>query len=276
MIFVTGVRVRLHPINVDFKGFDPNPVVRRLERVAMEHLGRPDRPIAPAPELLWLRKMIVERALTRGDYVLSGGVRSDYYIDKFRLFSDPHVLRRIARLFTPLIAELNPDIIGGTELGGVVIATAVSQLCGPADDRGAQTAQGLRRVCRRVRRRPVRTRASTCCCSRTSSPTAASCSRPSAPRGTRIESDALRRHQPRARPGPRAHPVLAPPRQTPHATTKPMTSKPSSAIATGPRRRSSAHVHEFARSVLRAVVREQQAGRAPARSAISPASCAER
>jgi orotate phosphoribosyltransferase len=92
----------------------------------MEHLGSPDQP--PAPELIWLRKIIVERALTRGDYVLSGGVHSDYYIDKFRLFADPNVLRRIARLFTSLIAEVNPDLIGGTELGGVVIATAVSQL----------------------------------------------------------------------------------------------------------------------------------------------------
>src|SRR5580692_11457705 len=82
------------------------------------------------PELVWLRKIIVERGLTRGDYVLSGGIRSDYYIDKFRLFADPHVLRRIARLFTPIIAEVNPDLIGGTELGGVVIATAVSQMSG--------------------------------------------------------------------------------------------------------------------------------------------------
>ncbi len=88
----------------------------------MEHLG--------LPELTWLRKIIVERALTRGDYVLAGGARSDYYIDKFRLFSDPHVLRRIARLFTPVIAELSPDLVAGTELGGVVVATAVSQLSG--------------------------------------------------------------------------------------------------------------------------------------------------
>ncbi len=88
----------------------------------MEHLGLPD--------LAWLRKVIVERALTRGDYVLAGGARSDYYIDKFLLFSDPHVLRRIARLFTRVIAEVNPDVIAGTELGGVVIATAVSQLSG--------------------------------------------------------------------------------------------------------------------------------------------------
>jgi orotate phosphoribosyltransferase len=88
----------------------------------MEHLGLQD--------LAWLRKTIVERAITRGEYVLSGGVRSDYYIDKFRLFSDPQVLRRIARMFTPVIAETNPDLVGGTELGGVVIATAVSQLSG--------------------------------------------------------------------------------------------------------------------------------------------------
>jgi orotate phosphoribosyltransferase len=86
----------------------------------MEQLG--------LPELAWLRKIIAERALTRGDYVLAGGARSDYYIDKFSLFADPHVLRRIARLFTPIIAAHNPDIIAGTELGGVVIATAVSQL----------------------------------------------------------------------------------------------------------------------------------------------------
>jgi len=88
----------------------------------MEHLA--------LPELNWLRKVIAERALTRGDYLMAGGARSDYYIDKFRLFSDPHVLRRIARLFTPVIAEINPDIIAGTELGGVVVATAVSQLSG--------------------------------------------------------------------------------------------------------------------------------------------------
>ncbi len=96
----------------------------------MDHLGVPNQPVSPMPELIWLRKMIVERALTRGDYVLSGGVRSDYYIDKFRLFSDPQVLRRIARLFVPLITEVNPDLIAGTELGGVVISTAVSQMSG--------------------------------------------------------------------------------------------------------------------------------------------------
>jgi len=84
--------------------------------------------IARIPELKWLMNTIMERALTRGDYVLSGGIRSDYYIDKFRLFSDPAVLRRITRLFTPIVADLRPDLIAGTELGGVILATALSQM----------------------------------------------------------------------------------------------------------------------------------------------------
>jgi len=90
----------------------------------------PDSSLRVVPELKWLRDTIVERALTRGDYVLSGGVRSDYYIDKFRLFSDPKILRRIARLFSPIVAGLAPDLIAGTELGGVILATAVSQMTG--------------------------------------------------------------------------------------------------------------------------------------------------
>ena len=94
----------------------------------MEYLG-PQDPISRIPDLTWLRKIIVERALTRGDYQLSGGARSDYYIDKFRLFSDPQILRRIARMFVPIVAETHPDLIAGTELGGVVLATAVSQMC---------------------------------------------------------------------------------------------------------------------------------------------------
>ena len=87
-------------------------------------------PIARIPEIRWLRDVIMERALTRGDYLMAGGARSDYYIDKFKLFADPHVLRRIARLFAPIISDINPDVIGGTELGGVIIATAVSQMTG--------------------------------------------------------------------------------------------------------------------------------------------------
>jgi orotate phosphoribosyltransferase len=86
-------------------------------------------PLARIPEIRWLQQVIMEKALTRGDYLLAGGARSDYYIDKFKLFADPQILRRIARLFAPIVAETAPDLIAGTELGGVILATAVSQMC---------------------------------------------------------------------------------------------------------------------------------------------------
>jgi orotate phosphoribosyltransferase len=90
----------------------------------------PESRLHQIPEIKWLVNTIIERALTRGDYLLAGGIRSDYYIDKFRLFSDPEVLRRIARLFSPVVSEVRPHLIAGTELGGVILATAVSQMTG--------------------------------------------------------------------------------------------------------------------------------------------------
>lgn len=94
----------------------------------MDDLVPNESSIARSADVNWLRQTIMERALTRGDYLLSGGVRSDFYIDKFRLFSDPQILRRIARMFSSVIAKVQPDLIAGTELGGVILATAVSQM----------------------------------------------------------------------------------------------------------------------------------------------------
>lgn len=94
----------------------------------MAHLEPESSRLGRIPEIKWLVNMILERALTHGEVLLAGGRRSDYYIDKFRLFADPAVLRRIARLFVPIVSEVNPHLIAGTELGGVILATAVSQM----------------------------------------------------------------------------------------------------------------------------------------------------
>jgi orotate phosphoribosyltransferase len=94
----------------------------------MAHLEPEGSRLGRIPEIKWLVNMILERALTHGEVLLAGGRRSDYYIDKFRLFADPAVLRRIARLFVPMVSEVNPHLIAGTELGGVILATAVSQM----------------------------------------------------------------------------------------------------------------------------------------------------
>lgn len=68
---------------------------------------------------------LARAAFLRGDFVLSSGRRSTFYIDKYLFETDPALLREIARL---LAAMLPPDTtrLIGPALGGVPLATAVA------------------------------------------------------------------------------------------------------------------------------------------------------
>ena len=61
------------------------------------------------PELKWLQSKRSWRRRSRAA-IISWPVASasDYYIDKFKLFSDPEILRRIARMFAPIVSETSP------------------------------------------------------------------------------------------------------------------------------------------------------------------------
>lgn len=72
-----------------------------------------------------LAKDIVGAAYLRGDFVLSSGVRSNYYFDKYLFVTRPSILRRIASLCVGLIPP-RVDRIAGPELGAVALATALS------------------------------------------------------------------------------------------------------------------------------------------------------
>ncbi|MBW9220049.1 orotate phosphoribosyltransferase [Methanothermococcus sp. SCGC AD-155-N22] len=64
-----------------------------------------------------------------GDFILSSGKRSNYYIDIKRAITDPRILKTIAKMISNYIDEelKNENLkIGGIELGSVPIATAVS------------------------------------------------------------------------------------------------------------------------------------------------------
>ncbi|MCL2863820.1 MAG: orotate phosphoribosyltransferase, partial [Methanimicrococcus sp.] len=70
-------------------------------------------------------------AVLFGDFTLSSGQKSNFYIDIKKASTDPKTLRIVADYIARLIpAVTNADpgktIIGGVELGGVPIATAVS------------------------------------------------------------------------------------------------------------------------------------------------------
>ncbi|MCJ7822801.1 MAG: orotate phosphoribosyltransferase [Armatimonadetes bacterium] len=73
-----------------------------------------------------LAKAIKDAASREGDFVLSSGKRSSYYLDKWRFETDPRLLREIARALADLLPFPQPHRLAGVELGGVPLATALS------------------------------------------------------------------------------------------------------------------------------------------------------
>ena len=68
---------------------------------------------------------LARAAFLRGDFVLSSGRRSTFYIDKYLFETDPELLREIARLLAMMLPPDTTRLIGPA-LGGVPLATAVA------------------------------------------------------------------------------------------------------------------------------------------------------
>ena len=64
-----------------------------------------------------------------GEFVLRSGVTSTEYFDKYRFEADPVLLAAIAEALAPLIPT-QIDALAGLELGGVPLATMISQVTG--------------------------------------------------------------------------------------------------------------------------------------------------
>lgn len=68
---------------------------------------------------------IVGAAYLRGDFVLSSGVRSNYYLDKYLFETKPTILRRLGTELAELLPD-GVDRLAGPELGAVALTAAVS------------------------------------------------------------------------------------------------------------------------------------------------------
>jgi|SRR5581483_8457550 len=77
----------------------------------------------------YLAEHIRTVALLQGDFTLRSGIKSSFYFDKYRFESDPKILAAIAEQMQELLPE-SYDRIAGLELGGIPIATVLSQLTG--------------------------------------------------------------------------------------------------------------------------------------------------
>jgi orotate phosphoribosyltransferase len=93
---------------------------RRIDLLADQRVSLPrDESLAE------LRADIVRAAYVEGDFVLSSGLRSDYYFDKYLFETRPAILRRLGRFLVDLVPQ-NTDRLAAPALGTVALGTAIS------------------------------------------------------------------------------------------------------------------------------------------------------
>lgn len=65
-----------------------------------------------------------------GDFTLSSGKKSNYYVDMKKAITEPEILSCVAHMITDEIKDSDIDKIAGPTLGAVPIATATSLISG--------------------------------------------------------------------------------------------------------------------------------------------------
>src|SRR5271170_4106801 len=76
-----------------------------------------------------LARRIYQTAHITGDFTLRSGAKSNEYFDKYLFEADPDLLKHIAIAMVPLVPP-GIDALAGLEMGGIPIATMLSQLTG--------------------------------------------------------------------------------------------------------------------------------------------------
>jgi len=79
-----------------------------------------------------LGRLLVERALLEGDFVLRSGRRSTWYLDKYRFETDPELLRALGARIAAAVEAYEPEAIrlAGPALGAVALAASASMASG--------------------------------------------------------------------------------------------------------------------------------------------------
>ena len=76
-----------------------------------------------------LARRIYDRSHLTGEFRLRSGVVSSEYFDKYLFESDPALLKEVAEALVDVLPD-GVEAVAGLELGGVPLATLVSQLSG--------------------------------------------------------------------------------------------------------------------------------------------------
>jgi orotate phosphoribosyltransferase len=79
-------------------------------------------------DLITLAGRVYASSHLTGSFRLRSGQTSGEYFDKYLFEADPALLREVAAAMVPLLPEC--DVLAGMELGGVPLATVMSQMTG--------------------------------------------------------------------------------------------------------------------------------------------------
>ena len=79
-----------------------------------------------------LGRLLAERALLEGDFVLRSGRRSSWYLDKYRFETEPEILRALGMRLAEAAREYEPEAarLAGPALGAVALAASASLASG--------------------------------------------------------------------------------------------------------------------------------------------------
>lgn len=72
-----------------------------------------------------LAQKIAQVSYLKGDFKLRSGLHSKEYFDKYAIEADPFLLEKLMNELLPLIPK-KTELLGGLEMGGIPIATALS------------------------------------------------------------------------------------------------------------------------------------------------------
>lgn len=75
-----------------------------------------------------LARRVYDTCHLTGSFLLRSGQTSDEYFDKYLFEAEPGLLREVAEAMVALLPEC--DVLAGMEMGGIPIATVMSQLTG--------------------------------------------------------------------------------------------------------------------------------------------------
>jgi len=78
-----------------------------------------------------IEKILIERgAILKGHFLLTSGLHSDTYFEKFRILEDPKLTEMLISTVIDRLRELHPDVVVGPTIGGVAVAFEVARQLG--------------------------------------------------------------------------------------------------------------------------------------------------